>query len=89
MKNEESRLIKSVELMQNGNICYSGGALNSYDKMAEVAIKSLGCAEGPCFIVCAVDRSLVPSCILFRPPSINGWPYLLSLLHSCFLGMSG
>lgn len=63
MKNEESMLIRSVELMQRGDVCYSGGALNSHDKMAEVAINSLGGAEGPCFMVCAVDRSLVPLCI--------------------------
>ena len=63
MKNEESMLIRSVELMQRCDVCYSGGALNSHDKMAEVAINSLGGAEGPCFMVCAVDRSLVPLCI--------------------------
>lgn len=63
MKNEECMLIRNVELMQRGDVCYSGGALNSHDKMAEVAINSLGGAEGPCFMACAVDRSLIPLCI--------------------------
>ena len=60
MKNQESILIKNVELTQSGEICYSGGALNSYDKMTELAMQSLGNTEELRFIVCAVDNSLVP-----------------------------
>ena len=53
---------EDIRLQQIGHICYSGGPLDPYDKMAEIAIKSLDDADGLCFIVCAVDKASVPLC---------------------------
>lgn len=56
-------LTKNVRLTRNSDIQYSGGPLNSYDKMGEIVIKSLNGTNGICFVVCAVDRYFVPICI--------------------------
>lgn len=63
MMRNEGILTKGISLSQTGSICYSGGPLNSYDKMEEMAIKSLDGTDGLSFAICAVDRSSVPLCI--------------------------
>lgn len=59
----EGILTKGIDLSQIGSISYSGGPLDSYDKMEEMVIKSLDGTDGLSFAICAVDRSSVPLCI--------------------------